>query len=195
MPVGATRAELQGLLDIFGNVRKSEGDDFGRLADRHGETSYYFRPRGGAFSVILLWGTQGHGDPGVSVFSCARTHMTPTLELYRYVSGWQASAKFPASYVVERDGHAAVICQREFNATWLNQDDSVPQTLFSTVQMVTEISSLMRYDLSAADGGRIEDMGMNREEIAIKLCSYWDVQVERLRDLMRRSGGSGGIGY
>lgn len=193
MPVGATREELQGCLDIFGNVRRRDGDGFGRLADRYDEPVYYFTPRGGAFSVIVIWGTQG--DPGVSVFSCARTYMTPTLELYRYLGGWRTTAKFAAPYVIEYDGHAAIMCEREFNATWFNKDDSVPQTLYSTIQMVTEISSLLQYDLAAADGGRVEDMGMDHEGVAAKMYQYWEVRIERLRNLMVKSGGAGGIGY
>ena len=143
--------------------------------------------------MVLLWG--GKSDPGVSVFSCAQTYMRPSIELYRYISGWRTTAKFAAPYVIEHDGHAAIMCEREFNATWFNKDDSVPLTLYSTIQMVTEISSLLQQDLSSADGGRVEDMGLSYEENAAKIYEYWNVRVQRVRGLMEQSGGAGGIGY
>jgi hypothetical protein len=191
MPAGVTREEFQGLLDIFGHQRQKQGDEFTRLADRHDEPIYIYSPTRGAFAVILIWG--GSNEPGVSVFSCARTYMKPTVELYRYVSGWRTSAKFAAPYLIEHDGHAAVMCEREFNGSWLNKDDSVPTTLYSTIDMVTEISSLLRRDLANADGGRLEEMGWSNEDLVTRLYQYWDVRVPRVRALMHASSGPSGI--
>lgn len=176
MSIGIGHYELSQIMEIFGESRSKQGDIFGE--NRRIPAELYYYVTAGTLTSALVWGSAG--KPTLSIFSCARADMNPTLELYRYVSLWRTTFGFAAPYVVELNGRAAVMCERQLSGKDFYNDDVLARHVAVTMDLVSDMSGMLANDLSRADGTRLEDKNIDVETSQLELHEYWSVSDRRI---------------
>ncbi|MDD7969306.1 hypothetical protein [Actinomycetospora lemnae] len=163
----------------FGERRKQQGDIFEEApAFDFDAYSYVYN---NTLVVIAIWGE----DPksAISVFGCARVGLVPTLDLYRYVATWRTSVGIGAPYVVEQDGLAAVMCDREIPAG-LVSSDTLRLNIAITVDLLQETQAALAADLARADGYRLEEVSDRVRGAAVNVIDWWTVSDPRISSLI-----------
>lgn len=168
-PTPCSKSQALEMVRLFGEQRTKDGDTF--VASPSGYSLYSTGPQRVG---IALWGDENEWM--LSIYSAARIGMTPTLDLYRFVSRWRTTAGLGAPYVVERDGYAAVMCERLFESSQLHLD-VFPYIVPSTIDRIGGAAQQIAAFLGNADGEQFAGRGIGG---LLKLTALWEVNDDRI---------------
>ncbi|WP_018332015.1 hypothetical protein [Actinomycetospora chiangmaiensis] len=174
-----TRSDVVALLEVFGESRRAQGDTFTAAhIDGH-----WFYETGAAKTGLVLWGEED--DWTFSAFSAARVKVTPTLDLHRRVGMWRSSVPQSGCYVIEDDGDAAVMCEREIKGNQVFQGPTAWRLIRSVIDAVGMLAVLIDRDLDRRHGIPFTLTG---DTGLVILLGWWEIQDRAITRFVRESG-------
>lgn len=174
-----TKSDVKAFLQSFADARRTQGDTF--TAAR--VDGYWFYETGAAKTGLALWGEED--DWTFSAFSAARVKATPTLDLHRRVGTWRSTVPQTGCYVVEDDGDAAVMCEREIKSSQVLQGPGAWRLLRSVIDVVGDFATLIDRELDRRHG---IPFTLSGETGLVILLGWWELQDPSITAFVQANG-------